>query len=170
MGSVAFDDEDAKEWAASVKLEDMDVHADKSLPEKDIQELRAAKDANKELIKKYSYSTSDGYKLVKIKSNSYKTVYVNKYGLKDLKGYKSTDSVYKKIPKSIYKIKYDKKLSKKIWNSEWNIKKIKRGCDTKSQFFLILIVLFFFNFIYYEVQSFIIDINIYGCFIHGFKR
>ena len=28
---------------------------------------------------------------------------------------------------------------------------------------------FFFNFIYYEVQSFIIDINIYGCFIHGFK-
>lgn len=45
-----------------------------------------------------------------------------------------------------------------------------RGCDTKSQFFLILIVLFFFNFIYYEVQSFIIDINIYGCFIHGFKR
>ena len=47
---------------------------------------------------------------------------------------------------------------------------IKRGRDTKSQFFLILIVLFFFNFIYYEVQSFIIDINIYGCFIHGFKR
>lgn len=78
------------------------------------------------MIKKYSYSTSDGYKLVKIKSNSYKTVYVNKYGLKDLKGYKSTDSVYKKIPKSIYKIKYDKKLSKKIWNSEWNIKKIKK--------------------------------------------
>jgi hypothetical protein len=46
----------------------------------------------------------------------------------------------------------------------------KRGCDTKSQFFLSLIVLFFFNFIYYEVKSFIIDINIYGCFIHGFKR
>ena len=44
------------------------------------------------------------------------------------------------------------------------------GCDTKSHFFLILIVLFFFNFIYYEVQSFIIDINICGCFIHGFKR
>ena len=47
---------------------------------------------------------------------------------------------------------------------------LKRGCDTKSQFFLILINLFSFNFIYYEVQSFIIDINIYGCFIHGFER
>ena len=46
----------------------------------------------------------------------------------------------------------------------------KGGCDTKSQFFLILINLFSFNFIYYEVQSFIIDINICGCFIHGFER
>ena len=29
---------------------------------------------------------------------------------------------------------------------------------------------YFFNFIYYEVQSFIIEINLCGCFIYGFER
>lgn len=126
LNSIKFDDEEAKDWSESLNLEDMNLFADKSLPASDIQELRAAKDANTELVKHYTYTTSDGYKLVKVKSNTYKTVYVNKNGLKDLKQYRSTDSVYKKIPKSIHKIKFDKKLSKKIWNSEWQIKKIKK--------------------------------------------
>ena len=29
---------------------------------------------------------------------------------------------------------------------------------------------FSFNFIYYELQPIMVDINIYGYFIHGFKR
>ncbi|WP_296848395.1 hypothetical protein [uncultured Methanobrevibacter sp.] len=118
-----FDDGEAKDWAGPIKLEDMDVHADKSLPTGDIQELRSAKNNNNVIVKQYSYTTSDGYKLVKIKSNTYKTIYVDKNGLSDLKGYKSTDLVYKKIPKSIKKIKYDKKLSKKIYKYDWDIKK-----------------------------------------------
>ena len=121
-----FDDGEAKDWAGPIKLEDMDVHADKSLPTGDIQELRSAKNNNNVIVKQYSYTTSDGYKLVKIKSNTYKTIYVDKNGLNDLKGYKSTDLVYKKIPKSIKKIKYDKKLSKKIYKYDWDIKKVKK--------------------------------------------
>ena len=121
-----FDDEDAKGWVGPIELEDMDVHTDKSLSASEIQELRTAKKNNIELVKKYTYTTSDGYKLVKTKSNTYKTIYVNKNGLKDLKRYKTTDLVYKKIPKSIHKINYDKKSSKYIYKYDWEIKKIKK--------------------------------------------
>ena len=120
-----FSDNDAKDWEVA-KLEELDEYVDKSLPSNDIQELRTAKNGNQNLVKEYTYQTSDGYKLVKIKSTTYKTVYVDKYSLKDLKNYDTTDYVYKKIPKSIHNIKYDKKLSKKIRNNEWEIKKIKK--------------------------------------------
>lgn len=121
-----FNDREAKEWTGPVELEEMDIHADKKLPASDIQELRAAKNSNIELVKKYSYKTSDGYKLVKAKSNTYKNIYVDVYGLKDLKKYKCTDTVYKKIPKSIHNIAYNSKLGKYIYNNEWEIKKIKK--------------------------------------------
>ena len=39
-----------------------------------------------------------------------------------------------------------------------------------SLIFNIFFTYFSFNFIYYEVQSIIIDIKLYGCFIYGFKR
>lgn len=126
LSSVAFRDDEASAWGDSIQLEYSDIITEKILPEKDIQELRMAKSKNIYLAKEYTYTTPNSYKLVKVKSVTYKTVYVDKNGLKDLKKSKSTDRVYKKIPKSIFKLKYDKKLGKKIYRHDWEIKKIKK--------------------------------------------
>ena len=45
-----------------------------------------------------------------------------------------------------------------------------RRWDTNSLIFKFFFTYFSFNFIYYEVQSIIIDISLCGCFIYGFKR
>ena len=122
--AVDFDEEAG--YSDPVKLEEMDFYVDKSLPESDIKELRDANLVDKKVVKKYTYKTSDSYKLKKIKSKKYKTIYVNKKGLKELKKYKTTNKVYKKIPKYLDWLGYNKKLSKKIYKNEWDVKKYKK--------------------------------------------
>lgn len=126
LQSAGFDDGEAQDTDEIVDLNEMKDFADKSLPANDIKELREAKNSNINLVKKYTYYTTNGYKLVKIKSNTYKTVYVTKSGLKNLKQYGSTENVYKKIPKSLFYMSYDKKLSKTISKNEWKVKNVKK--------------------------------------------